>query len=51
MLAAGLVVWLDSPWPDLIVGTLVSLLFLRTAVTVLRGGWQDWHPRAVTGKA
>jgi Co/Zn/Cd efflux system component len=43
LLAAGLVAWLGSPWPDLIVGTLVALLFLRTAMTVLHGGWRDWH--------
>lgn len=43
IVAAGLVVWLDAAWPDLVVGTLVALLFLRTAATVLRGGWRDWH--------
>ena len=43
IVAAGLVVWLQSPWPDLLIGTLVALLFLRTAWSVLTGGWKDWH--------
>lgn len=43
--AAGLVAWLHSPWPDIVIGTLVALLFLRTAATVLSGGWKDWHRR------
>lgn len=41
--AAGLVAWLHSPWPDLVIGTLVALLFLRTAATVLSGARRDWH--------
>lgn len=41
--AAGLVAWLHSPWPDLVIGTLVALLFLRTAATVLSGARRDWQ--------
>ena len=41
ILAAGLVAITGSRWPDLVVGTGVALLFLWTAVAVLRGGWQD----------
>lgn len=41
--AAGLVAWWHNPWPDLVIGTLVGLLFLRTAATVLSGAWKDWH--------
>lgn len=41
--AAGLVAWTHSPWPDLIIGTLVAVLFIRTAMVVLRGAWRDWH--------
>lgn len=41
--AAGLVAWLHSPWPDLVIGTLVALLFLRTAATVLSGARKDWQ--------
>lgn len=43
LIAAVLVEWLHSPWPDLLIGTLVAVLFLGTAWTVLRGGLADWH--------
>jgi high-affinity iron transporter len=43
--AAGLVAWTHSPWPDLVIGALVAVLFLRTAAIVLSGAWQDWHRR------
>ncbi|MCP4003392.1 MAG: cation transporter [bacterium] len=36
LFAAGLVVWLESLWPDLIVGIAIAILFLRTATLVLR---------------
>lgn len=41
--AAGLVAWFDAAWPDLLIGTLVALLFLRTAAHVLTGAWKDWR--------
>ena len=38
VLAAAAAVWqLDSAWPDVIVGVAIALLFLRTAVEVIRG--------------
>lgn len=43
IVAAGLVAWLDAAWPDLVVGALVALLFLRTAAHVLSGAWKDWQ--------
>ena len=36
LVAAVLVVWSGSRWPDLIVGTGIAALFLRTAASVLR---------------
>jgi cation diffusion facilitator family transporter len=36
LIAAGLVAWSKSPWPDFIVGASVAVLFLRTASSVLR---------------
>ena len=33
--AAALVWWLDSRWPDVIVGVAIAALFLRTAATVI----------------
>lgn len=43
IVAAGLVAWLDAAWPDLVIGALVAVLFLRTAVTVLAGARRDWQ--------
>ena len=36
LVAAALVWWLASPWPDIVVGTGMALLFLRSAFTVTR---------------
>ena len=36
LLAAAAVWWLDSPWPDVVVGTGLAVLFLNSAVYVLR---------------
>jgi Co/Zn/Cd efflux system component len=50
IIAAGLVSWTHSPWPDLVIGTLVAVLFLRTAATVLTGAWKDWHQDTIAPK-
>lgn len=36
ILAAGLVWWLASPWPDIVIGSLMALIFLRSAIGVMR---------------
>jgi cation diffusion facilitator family transporter len=36
LVAAGLVAWFESFWPDVIVGIAIAILFLRTAILVLR---------------
>ena len=36
ILAAGLVWWLASPWPDIVIGSLMALVFLRSAFRVMR---------------
>jgi len=36
LIAAGLVAWSGTLWPDLVVGVAIAALFLRTSVTVLR---------------
>jgi cation diffusion facilitator family transporter len=36
LVAAGLVAWSDSLWPDVVVGIGIAILFLRTAAVVLR---------------
>ena len=41
--AAG--VWLtESRWPDMVVGALLALLFLRSAMRVLRDAWSALEP-------
>jgi Co/Zn/Cd efflux system component len=37
IVAAGLVWALGSPWPDLVIGALLALMFLRSALRVFRG--------------
>lgn len=46
LIAAGLVAWSASPWPDIVVGGLIALLFLRSSVTVLREAWPAWRAAA-----
>jgi cation diffusion facilitator family transporter len=36
LVAAGLVAWLRSPWPDIAIGSVIALLFLRSAWKVTR---------------
>lgn len=36
ILAAVLVWWLASPWPDIVIGSLMALIFLRSAFRVMR---------------
>ena len=35
LLAAALVWWLASPWPDIVIGGLMALIFLRSALRVI----------------
>ncbi len=35
LVAAGLVWWLASPWPDILIGGLMALIFLRSALRVI----------------
>jgi len=41
LVAAALVAWSQSIWPDVIVGTGIALLFLRTAASVLRESFAE----------
>jgi len=38
-----LVIWLDSYWPDLIVASIVAVVFLHTAYEVLRDAGRSWR--------
>jgi Co/Zn/Cd efflux system component/copper chaperone CopZ len=41
VVAAGVVWWLDNPWPDLIVAFAVAGLFLQSAWSIIRDARQD----------
>ncbi len=41
LVAAGLVAWYESFWPDVIVGVAIAILFLRTAASVLRESFAE----------
>lgn len=43
LIAAGLVAAFASPWPDIIVGGVIALLFLRSAIKVLHEAWPAWR--------
>ena len=49
IVAAGLVAVFASPWPDIIVGAAIALMFLRSAVRVLREAWPQWRSPATLG--
>ncbi len=44
VIAAGLVAWLKSPWPDLVVAMVISGLFLQSALTILRDAHRELRP-------
>lgn len=47
VLAAAAAVWLfGAGWPDLIVATLLLLMFLRSAIRVFRMAWRGLQPAA-----
>jgi Co/Zn/Cd efflux system component len=41
--AAGGVALLRSPWPDILVGTAIAVLFLRSALRVLHSAWPEFR--------
>jgi len=43
LLAAAGVALLHSPWPDLLVGSAIALLFLRSSIRVLRQAWPEFR--------
>lgn len=42
LIAAGLVGLFGSAWPDIIVGSIIALIFLRSAIKVLAEAWPAW---------
>jgi len=43
MVAALLVWWLASPWPDLAVAFVMAGLFLQSATLILAQSWREWR--------
>lgn len=44
VITAALAVWVfESGWPDLVIAIGLLVMFLRSAVRVLRGAWQELH--------
>jgi hypothetical protein len=44
VLAAAALVWgFASPWPDIAVGAVIAVLFLRSVFRVLRAAWPVWR--------
>lgn len=41
--AAALVAWLDTGWPDILVGVAIAAMFLRSAVRVLVSALPEWQ--------
>ena len=42
LLAAVGVAWFDSLWPDIVVGSIIALIFLRSAVRVIGQAWPQF---------
>jgi len=41
VIAAGLVAWTASPWPDLLVAFVIAALFLQSAQSIVRDAWKE----------
>lgn len=47
LVAAAGVAYLHSPWPDLLVGSAIAIIFLRSALRVLRQAWPEFCSQPV----
>lgn len=47
--AAGLVAVTGRAWPDLIVGAIIAVVFLRSASRVIRASWRELRVRQMPG--
>lgn len=46
MAAAGGVALFNSPWPDIMIGGIIALIFLRSAIRVIREAWPQYRAQA-----
>lgn len=49
VIAAVLVAWTQTPWPDLVVAVIIAALFLRSAWSIIRDANEDLSASARTG--
>jgi cation diffusion facilitator family transporter len=45
VVAAGLVAWTDTPWPDLIVALIIAGLFLQSSWSIVRDAGRELRPK------
>ena len=45
VIAAGLVYWLQSAWPDLVVAAIIAIVFLHSAWEIIRGAGRELAER------
>lgn len=43
IVAAGLVAWTRTRWPDLVAGAIIAAIFLHTSREVLSAAWSQWR--------
>lgn len=48
LVAAAAVAGFQSGWPDIVVGGVIALVFLRSAVRVLQEAWPQWRASIAT---
>lgn len=51
VVAAGLVAWTASPWPDLVVALVIAALFLQSAWSIVRDARRELTPKEARGSA
>lgn len=46
--AAGGVYLFNSPWPDILIGAIIAIVFFRSAIRVLRQAWPQFRAGVLT---
>ncbi|MBN1379790.1 MAG: cation transporter [Gammaproteobacteria bacterium] len=42
ILAAGLVAWLNTPWPDWIIAAVIAGVIVRSSLQIIKQAWPQW---------
>ena len=48
LVAAGGVYLFNSPWPDILIGAIIAIVFFRSAIRVLRQAWPQFRAGVLT---